>query len=104
MIGILTSFTGCWGTATSTSDITYDLRGPTVVTSPSGVILLMSAAEPPPKDQKGSSVTYTFPELSTDTLLGKRNDAAVPLPAALPTFLEPARVVTVPDGVIVRIL
>src|SRR6478609_9888666 len=68
-----------------------------VVTSPAGVILRITALS--------SSATYTLPALSTATPFGKLNRAALPEPSVLPKVSAwPARVVTVPSLVILRMV
>src|SRR6185437_2738680 len=66
-----------------------------VVTKPAGVILRIALLN--------SSPTYTLPAGSTATPSGLSNDAALPVPSALPSAPDPASVVTTPAGVILRI-
>src|SRR5437588_2663178 len=70
-----------------------------VVTTPAGVIFRIVALT--------QSATYTFPPRSVPIPAGLLNRAAEPVPSALPVLKKPgvpARVVTAPDGVILRIV
>ena len=72
-----------------------DVTGPaSVVTIPLGVILRMRLLR--------VSATYTAPVPSTATPEGRKKLAAVPCPSTRPENPEPARVVTFPVGVILR--
>ena len=69
----------------------------TVVTPPAGVTRRIAALP--------VSATTTFPEPSTATPAGWLNSAFMPVPSLLPLIpAEPARVVTAPAGVILRMV
>jgi len=68
-----------------------------VVTRPAGVILRIVLF---PK-----SATKTFPAPSAATFIGMKNLAVLPVPSVLPKLpAEPAKVLTTPVGVILRIV
>src|SRR6476660_3485289 len=68
-----------------------------VVTTPAGVILRMV--------QLARSATYPMPVASTATPVGRLKRAAAPVPSVLPVLpAVPARVVTTPAGVILRMV
>src|SRR5450631_993218 len=72
-------------------------RPASVVTTAAGVILRIVWLP--------VSATYTLPAPSTATENGVANRAALPVPSALPgLFAKPAKVLTVPAGVILRMV
>ena len=66
-----------------------------VVTTPAGVIIRIRSLP--------LSATYTFPAASVPNPKGSLNEAAVPVPLVLPAIPLPAKVLTTPAGVIIRI-